>query len=236
MFGHVNPAYLNNKTMNKFLILFAALLCAYQSSIAQTEKGNQTLGLNVGFQHNQGSDISFDNTNFASTTSTYKSNNFNLGPLYSYFIANKLDLGGSFTLNTNTTGTTAPGVTKTHNNSYEAMIYLRKYFLYCNKVGIRTGPQIGYIWTNQGYQYLAGQDNSNYSSTGHAYLVGARLEAVYYPSKHLGVSALIANLNFQHGNNKSVNTTNVDKTTSNSVNFNFISNGLGISLFYVFGR
>jgi hypothetical protein len=223
--------------MNKFLIFFAALLCAYQLSCAQTEKGNQALGFNLSLQYNQSSDNSFDNTNSAGNASNYKNTSFALGPLYSYFIADKLDLGGSFTLNKFTNNTTYPnvsGTNKSHNNSYDALIYLRKYFLYANKIGIRTGPEIGYIWANQNYDYSA-QNGGVYSSSGHAYQVGARLEAVYYPSKHLGVSALIANLNFQHGNNKSVNATNVDKSTSNSVNFDFINNGLGISLFYVFG-
>jgi len=224
--------------MNKFLIFFAALLCAFQFSNAQTEKGNQTLGLNVSLQYNQSSDNSFDNTNFAGNANNYKSTNFALGPVYSYFVADKLDLGGSFTLNSYTSHTNFPnvaGANKNHNNSYDALIYLRKYFLYANKIGIRTGPEIGYIWANQGYDYSA-QNGGVYSSSGHAYQVGARLEAVYYPSKRLGVSALIANLNFQHGNNKSINATNVDRSTSNSINFDFINNGLGLSLFYVFGK
>jgi len=224
--------------MNKFLILFAALLCAYQLSCAQTEKGNQTLGLNMGLQYTQNSDNSFNNTNFPGA-GNYKSTNVTLGPLYSYFIADKLDLGATFTLSSYTNSTTYPnvaGTNKSHNNSYDALIYLRKYFLYANKIGIRTGPEIGYIWANQGYQYIPATNNYNTSSSGHAYLVGARLEAVYYPSKHLGVSALLANLNFQHGNNKSINDTNVDKSTSNSVSFDLINNGLSLSLFYVFGK
>lgn len=236
MFTRVNPAYLNNKTMNKFLILFAALVCAYQLSYAQTEKGNQTLGLNVGLQYNQSSDNLFDNTNMLSTTSNVKTTNFTLGPLYSYFIADKLDLGGTFTLQSysiNTTYLDATSNYKIHNNSYVAMIYLRKYFLYANKIGIRTGPEASYIWANQGYQNPA-QNGGNNSSEGHAYRLGGRLDAVYFPSKHLGVSAILANLDFQHGNNKQVNNSNVDKTSSNSIDFSLIS-GLNLSLFYVFG-
>ena len=223
--------------MNKFLIFFAALLCASQISFAQTEKGNQTLGLNVGVQYNQVSDNSFDNTNFVNSSSYTKTTNLILGPLYSYFIADKLDLGGTFTLQSFTTNTSylnVSGTNKNHNNSYDAMIYLRKYFLYANKIGIRTGPEISYIWANQGYSYLPGSGGGNYGSSGHAYRVGGRLEAVYFPSKHLGVSALLANFDFQHGNNKSVNNSNIEKTTSNSLDFSLVS-GLNLSLFYVFG-
>lgn len=225
--------------MNKFLILIAALLCAYQASIAQTEKGNQTLGFNVGLQYIQNSDIFFDNTSMANSSTNTKNTGFTLGPLYSYFIADKVDLGATFTLSTYTNSTSYPnvsGANKSHNNNYTALVYLRKYFLYANKIGIRTGPYAGYIWANQGYQYPTDQATSNYSSTGHAYQVGGKLEAVYYPSKHLGVSALLANLDFQHGNNKSVNSAIVDKTNSDSVDFSFINNGLGLSLFYVFGH
>ncbi|MDB5087400.1 MAG: hypothetical protein JWR09_1394 [Mucilaginibacter sp.] len=225
--------------MKKFLILIAAFLCINQFSNAQTEKGNQTLGFNVGLQYTRNSDNLFDNTGMANSTSNFKNTNLTLGPLYSYFIADKIDLGASFMLNSYNTSTTYPnvsGANKSHNNSYNALVYLRKYFLYANKIGVRTGPYAGYLWANQGYQYPADQASNNYSSTGHAYQLGAKLEAVYFPSKHFGVSALLANLDFQHGNNKSVNNTNIDKTNSNSVDFSFINNGLGLSLFYVFGH
>jgi hypothetical protein len=229
--------------MNKFLILFAALVCAFQFSNAQTEKGNQTLGLNISVQHTQYSDIFIDNTNVVGATTTTRYTNFTFGPLYSYFIANNVDVGAAFFINTYTASTggqniadqSSTGTTKNHNNNYNATLYLRKYFLYANKIGIRTGPYIGYLWANQGYQYTPDQNNNTYSSTGHAYQVGARLEAVYYPSKHLGVSAMLANLNFQHGNNKSVNNGNLEKTNSDSIDFTFVNN-LGLSLFYVFGN
>jgi hypothetical protein len=224
--------------MNKFLILIAALLCAYQVSLAQTEKGNQTRGFNAGLQYTRNSDNLFDNTSMVNSVSNTKNTGFTLGPLYSYFIADKVDLGATLTLNSYTNSTTYPnvsGANKSHNNNYDALVYLRKYFLYANKIGIRTGPYAGYLWANQGYEYPTDQAISNYSSTGHALQVGARLEAVYFPSKHFGVSALLANLDFQHGNNKSVNSAIVDKTNSNSVDFSFVS-ALGLSLFCVFGH
>ncbi|MEO6630243.1 MAG: outer membrane beta-barrel protein, partial [Mucilaginibacter sp.] len=185
--------------MNKFLILFAALLCAYQFSNAQTEKGNQTLGFYVGLQYNQSTDNYFDNTSIGFTTSKVKTANFNLGPLYSYFIADNLDLGATIMLSSYSTTTSYPtvaGSNQNHNNSYTALVFLRKYYLYAGKIGIRTGPYAGYIWANQGYDYPAAQATNSYSSDGHAYLVGGKVEAVYFPSKHFGVSALLANLNF----------------------------------------
>lgn len=226
--------------MNKFLILIAAFLCVFQFSKAQTEKGNQTLGLNVSFNNSSYSTSSFDNSSFASSTSNGKNTNFLLGPLYSYFIADKVDLGASFTLNSFTNSATTEGTananSNNHNKSYEALLYMRKYLLYANKIGIRTGPYLGYAWGDQGNGYRDPQSNFATSQKGHTYEAGAKLEAVYYPSKRIGVSAMIANLNYGHFTNKNISNTTIENTSGNNVNLSFINNGLTFSLFYTFEK
>src|SRR3569833_1447028 len=94
--------------MNKFLILIAALLGISQLSIAQTERGSQTLGLNLSYSGTSYSDNTFNNSNFANSYSKVKNTSFALGPLYSYFIADRVDLRTSFSLRSFTASTKSP--------------------------------------------------------------------------------------------------------------------------------
>lgn len=226
--------------MNKFLILLTAMLGISQLSIAQTEKGSQTLGLNFSYSGTSYSDNMFNNSNFVNSFSKVKNTNFALGPLYSYFIADRVDLGASFSLNSFTTSTKSPNFStaksRNHNKNYEALIYVRKYFLYAGKIGVRTGPYIGYAWGNQGYSYQDSQSDNVLSQKSHGYEAGARLEAVYFPSKRLGVSATIANFQYEHFNGRTSSNSGIEQTNGNNINFAFINNGLGLSLFYVFSK
>ena len=225
--------------MNKFLILIAASLCIYNVSIAQTEKGNQTAGLYVGYS---GSSYT-DNTLNVSTANSYdskmKNTNLQLGPLFSYFIADKADLGASFSLNSFTTSSRSPDLSTAestnHNKNYEALIYARKYFLYANKIGIRTGPYVGYAWSNQGYGYQDSQSDNVLNQKSHGYEAGALLEAVYFPSKRLGISAMVANFQYEHFKSKTTTSANIEQTDGSNLNFNF-TDRLVLSFFYVFGH
>ena len=228
--------------MKKILILVAAFLCAYQFSSAQTEKGNQTLGVNLGFGYNK---YSFFNTSDQSSTNTSsKVTTFNIGPSYSYFIADKLDLGASLsyqalTNNINNDAGGAPytnGPNKQTNNNFEGTIYLRKYFLYANKIGVRTGPYVGYSRNDQKSAWADPNTGNNSNSVTNGYEAGAKLDLVYYPSTHLGVTATLANLEYQHYTVKNDYATNSEKQNGNSVNLSLINNGLTVGVFYVFGN
>jgi hypothetical protein len=229
--------------MNKFLIAIAALLFSYQFSNAQTEKGNQTLGVNLGFNYTKSSDNSFNSYNSTSTFSNIKVTNFTIGPNYSYFIADKLDIGAALSYssytqknNTDNTDPTVGSLNKQLDKNYGGTLFIRKYFMYANKIGIRTGPYIGYFRNTQQSFYTANisatNDSHQYSNN---YQAGADVDLVYYPSKHLGVSLAIANLNYQHNTGNNAYGSNGDHNSGNSVNFNFINNGLNLSLFYNFG-
>jgi hypothetical protein len=82
--------------MKKTFVLIAALLLASVISHAQTEKGNQTLGLNLGFSSQTSTGINVNPFDHSATDAGNKSTSFNTGPVYSYFIANKLDIGAAF--------------------------------------------------------------------------------------------------------------------------------------------
>jgi hypothetical protein len=225
--------------MNKFLILIAAFLCTYKVSNAQTEKGNQTLGVNLGFQYSKGSDVAINPSDNSSTTTNTKYTSFGIGPNYSYFIANKLDLGtslfySSFTSD-NSNNLSNPKVT---GRNFEASIFLRKYVLYQNKIGFRVGPYLAYMYGDSKNTYAPANSLYDVENKNYNYMGGFNLSLVYYPSKQLGISASIANLEYDHAKSTASfqNGTNNDHGKSNNLFFDFISNGLSLSVFYVFGN
>ena len=215
-------------------------MCIFKFSNAQTEKGSQTVGFNLSYSGSRYNDNYFDNSNSATSLNKVKSTQFTLGPVYSYFIADRVDVGASFSLTSYSTSTrpTEPGIpgNSFHNRNSEATVFVRKYFLYEGKIGIRTGPYAGYNWANQGYgtgNGLVDPGVTNYRS--HGYEAGAKLEAVYFPSKRLGVSAMIANLEYQHFTGKNLTSSGIERTDGNDINVYFVNN-LSLSLFYVFGK
>ena len=127
-----------------FIIL--ALLGAFTVN-AQTQKGNQLLGGSIFFSTSKNTNDYFVNPDYQYNVSNErKFTGFSIGPSYSYFVANNLDLGVNAGYNTSKITYTypsgninnQPGEAKT--NGYSASVYLRKYYLYNNKIGIRTGP------------------------------------------------------------------------------------------------
>jgi len=224
--------------MNKFLILIAALLCACQFSYAQTEKGNQTLGVSVDFQYSKGSDVGINPSDNSSTTTDTKYTNFGAGPNYSYFIANKLDIGTSLYYSSltsdNSNNLSNP---KTVGRNFEALIFLRKYVLYENKIGFRVGPYLAYAYSDSKNTYAPPNSLYNVEDKNYNYLGGVNLSLVYYPSKRLGISATIANLEYDHAKDTGSSQNGIDNVhgKSNNLYFDFINNGLSLSIFYVFG-
>jgi hypothetical protein len=218
--------------MKKVLLLIPAFLLAFQISKAQTEKGSQTLGVNVGFNYQKSKNLSINPYDNSSFNSTIKTTGFSIGPNYSYFIADKLDIGANLNYAGYSLDDNSPNYpTNRDSHEYSAQIFLRKYFMYGNKLGIRTGPYFGYGRYNTKYTYSGADVIYNNSEKINGYSAGINLGLVYYPSKSLGVSANLANLSYNH--TKSDN----DKQgngSSDNFNANFISNNLALSVFYVF--
>jgi hypothetical protein len=221
--------------MKKLLFFIASFLFVYQSSNAQTAKGDQTLGVDLGFTYSKSSQYTINPYDNSSGTSTGKTTTFNIGPNYSYFIANNLDIGASLQYSSSTTNNTADvfnSLTKQFDRNYGGEIYLRKYFMYANKIGIRAGAYAGYFKQNTQYAYIQADSYDDYNAKTDNYLGGFNLALVYYPSKCLGVSLNLANLEYDHSK---TDATTQGHSSSNNIYFNYVNDGLGASIFYVFG-
>ena len=221
--------------MKKLMLLIAAFVFTYQASQAQTEKGTQTLGVNLGFNYTKNDQNNIDPFNQASSVENSKTYSFDLGPAYSYFIADKLDLGASLQYQstvTNSAPNTYNDITKQVNRNYGASIFLRKYFMYTDKFGLRAGPYINYEKVTMKYDYSGTNAIDNLNSNQDIINGGVGLELVYYPTKHIGVSAAIASLSYEHDK---INNGDQGGGSANYLNFDFVNNDLTFSVFYAFG-
>ncbi|HWD87148.1 MAG TPA: hypothetical protein VG367_03410 [Mucilaginibacter sp.] len=216
--------------MKKTLIVTAMLMVVFSASYAQTGKGNQALGLNLAFALNNRSGV----TNFGTALDAgVKTTQFSIGPNYSYFIADKLDLGASFSYSTSTS-TYAPApsgyLAKESSSNLGGIVYLRKYVMFKDLIGFRAGPYIGYNTNDakDAYYQVSGIDTKT-----DYYNAGMRLELVYFPSKRLGVSTYLASLDYSHYKSDSGT---FGHQTGDNLYLNVISNTLAISVSYVFGK
>jgi hypothetical protein len=220
--------------MKKTLFLIAAMVLAFTLSHAQTEKGNQTLGLNLGFGYSKDNSSVTIPTDFSTVTETTKQTSFNIGPAYSYFIADKLDLGGNLNYGTSTENfSPVPNyLSKLSSYNFGGTVYLRKYFMYQDKIGLRAGPYLGYNKLNSKAFYNGSSTGANQDNTTNRFSAGMRLELVYFPAKSLGFSAGLASLDYGH---YKTDGGTQGKSSGDNIDLNLVSNGLSFSVFYVFG-
>lgn len=222
--------------MKKTLLLIAVLFLTSLISYAQTEKGSQTLGLNFGFTYSKGNSLINDPNSGVYYKGTNQTTNFNIGPAYSYFIANKTDLGGyfSYSLSNSSYPYYPNGLSKTSGHAYGGEIFLRKYLMFANKLGVRTGPYLNYSRNESTIVYqpsiYGNYVNSNVRKTGE---VGVLLDLVYFPLKNLGITAQLANLGFSH---YTAHDYQHNSSSGNSVNMILSSNSLSLSVVYAFGK
>jgi hypothetical protein len=217
--------------MKRSFILVAVLLIACSASYAQTQKGDQTLGLNFAFAYNNSSGVVVNGNNTLQQGG--KTTQFSIGPSYSYFIADKLDLGTTFSFLTNTS-TYPPGynISKYSTNNIGGIVYLRKYCMFNDKLGLRTGPYVGYNY-NKTTETFTGTPAVIQDTKTDYYNAGMRLELVYYPSKRLGLSTYLASLDYNHFTSS---TGTSGHNSGDNFYFNVIGSGLSISVFYAFGK
>jgi hypothetical protein len=212
----------------KLLLVFVSII-TINAAKAQTEKGNQSLGLSFGF-----STTDFKTRDFNYSTNDYdpevkgKRNNYTIAPSYSYFIADKLDIGLAvgYSYSSQKYDTNIYSSQNQSGKSFFSSINLRKYFLYDNKIGIRTGPYLSYQRNNQSYTYN-NNNQPNYNTNSNVYTGGVGLDFVYYPLKKLGLAAAMGNLNYSHQN-----TNGSTDGTYNSFNLSF-ANSLIFSVNYI---
>jgi len=221
--------------MNKFLILVAAFLLTALFSNAQTSAGSQTLGLNLGFGTGKSTEIPGVQEAGIGSPFIEHNNNFNFGPAYSYFISNGLDIGGAVNFLSNRETNTENNFgypLKYQDYQFSGTLYARKYFLYKNRFGIRTGPYITYGRETTNYTYTAAENFNNNNYNSHYISAGLKLEMVYYASNKLGFAATLADLQYEHYSSAGGYQLN---QRGNSVTLNTGTTALQISIFYVFG-
>jgi len=221
--------------MKKKLILTFALLLAFVVSHAQTEKGTQTIGINLQYLHSDQGGSVISPVDNSVTSAGFKYTNFNIGPLYSYFIANNLDLGASISYQNNQDSYPAnsnSAMSKSTSKSIGGAIYLRKYFMYKDVIGLRVGPMLRYSHGTGTETYFPAYVAYNQNSKSDFTNIGLQAELVYYPTKHIGLSAMLANAGFSH---QSTSNGNQGRQSYNDSYLNLINNGLSLSAFYSFG-
>jgi hypothetical protein len=118
--------------------------------------------------------------------------------------------------------------TKSTSKGFSGSIFLRKYFLYNDKIGIRTGPYFSYENAKQTSDYVDPINNNN-SNIDH-YGGGLNLDFVYYPAKNIGLAARLADLSYAHQKSKGY-----VEGSSNTFNLSMVNN-LTLSIYYVFGK
>ena len=217
--------------MYKKLFLVFVSIISLQTVKAQTEKGSQMLGVSFGV-----STISSDNKVMDFSTNTFinvhgKATNYNIAPAYSYFIADKLDIGLSagYSHQTQDYNGSIYNPSNTKQDAFNAGIYLRKYFLYDSKIGIRTGPMFNYQHYKVTQDYSTNPE-SNSVGTGNTYSGGLGLDFVYFPVKRLGLTAALGGLTYAHQDVKGTS-----PYTTNTFDANFM-NRFVFSINYVFGN
>lgn len=219
--------------MKKIAISITIFLLALQAASAQTQKGNQNLGISLGFYS---SNSNYNYLNIDPSASQYintKTTGFSAYPNYSYFIANNLDIGASIGFGHETDRSSeqiSGSSTEQAFKSYFGSIYLRKYYLYNNKIGIRTGPYLSYQYYNSNVVFTPDNNQSSSKYNGHNYQGGISADFVFYPSSKIGLAANLGNLYYSHTawSNLSQN------SSSKAFNLQLLNNNLTLSAFYVF--
>jgi hypothetical protein len=219
--------------MKKQHIIAVAILFTAKLATAQTEKGTQNIGLNFTAEHSTSNGTIEDNTTFLPQTSDYS--NIGLGINYSYFIADKLDVAADLSYSHDYNGGTSDYAIATQiDHNYAADIFIRKYFMCSEKFGFRAGPYADYSYGNTSYESGPNDPvNEVGHSSEHNIGGGLRLEMVYYPLKHLGLSAMLLDANYSHSMDHNIDS---GKDNSNNYNLNLLGNVTAVSLFYVFGK
>jgi len=223
--------------MKKNLILAIAGVLAVQISMAQTQKGAQTLGGSFYYAQSTNNNSSINGINPQPNIQKNTTSNFSIGPAYSIFVADKIELGGSLQYSTQTNKSTYSGAFpspdyKSVFNSFGGSLSLLKYCMFDNKIGLRMGPYLSY---SSGKNKATTSANSlTTTNNNEDYNARAKVDLVFYPSKTLGLAASLANVGYSKS--KSHNVDNPQQSYSTETfNANLITNGVQLSVFYVFG-
>ena len=222
--------------MKKLTLLLLAALCSLTAS-AQTEKGRQWIGGSFSLSHNKAEESS--SPEFSVIGAMRKQNSYQIGPSYTYFVADKLSILANVgythshldqTYYNNPTLQINNSTSESKTNGYFASLGINKFFLYEDKVGIKTGPYAQYNLTKSTISQSDSSNNLEFESTG--FTAGIGLDFVYFPVKKIGLVASLGSLAFSHI--KSEGATNTNKQTD--FGLNFFSSAQTFSIVYIFGK
>ena len=223
--------------MKKLTLLLLAALSGLSAS-AQTEKGKQWIGGSFAAGHNKIQE-SLNYTEVGLMQATRKQNSFQLGPSYTYFVADKLSLSAEVaythahsdqTYDNSTNPQMNNGTAETTTNGYNASIHLDKYYLYDNKVGIRTGPYAQYYTAKAKTGGMSDFAAMPYDSKGFG--AGLSLDFVYFPTKKIALIATLGGLGYSKTKYESENSTN----EQTDFGLTFLNNAPSFTFAYIFGK
>ncbi len=226
----------------KNILSFAFVLLCISRAVAQTGPGSQNLGLNLGYSNTTTTTVFSNPTYTPSTlTTTSKQATYSVAPAYSVFVSKGLDLGLAIGLTGSSTNydyaPTPYTPTKTDYLAYSGTVYLRKYFLYADKIGIRTGPFFLYQQSTQKNVYPPGSTfNNNTDNKVNSYSTGINLDFVFYPVTKIGLGANICSLGYSYQKSTTADGVGSTDATQKTFNANFLANNLSLSVFWVFGK
>ncbi len=222
--------------MKKLTFLLLAALSGLTAS-AQTEKGKHWIGGSFSIEHSKTDyTASPDHLNIGNN---HKQNSFHIGPSYSYFVADKLSLNataGYSHSHRDQSSINNPILqplnhhTETITNGYFASVGFDKFFLYENKVGIKTGPSVYYYSSKS--KTSSSDDNAGNFSNDKTLLAGISLDFVYFPVRKLGLIASLGRLDYMQHKSKSLYNT----TKTSNVGLSFLDNNQRFSFVYVLGK
>lgn len=219
--------------MKKTTILTLLILLFIKAVNAQTQKGDQAVGVSLNFYSNSGT-FSFPNGNiysFGTTSASY----FITSPTYSYFLADNIDMGAGLGFGTgkNTSIDQFYNTsTKSVDKNYMASIYLRRYFLFNNKIGFRAGPFASFQYFESRVNYSPNTNQANYGNSAKSLQTGINLDFVYYPAKKIGLAINVGALSYYHQQQGGEQ----QYSGTNGLNLQFLNNNLMLSAFYVIGH
>lgn len=221
--------------MYKFIILIAILFCVSTMAKAQTQQGNQLLGGYVRLSLANSSSTGASTTYLYTNGYTSDAHTYGFGPSYSYFVADNLDLGATVGYARSKQEFSnlpygAPYVLSSYESkSFGSSVYLRKYFLFAEKIGFRTGPFVSFYYADQTDSYTSAP---NQATSDHTLSAGLNLDLVYFPTRRLGFATSLGSLAYTHD----IYNQDGNRINTNNLGLSFITSGLTASAFYVFGK
>lgn len=214
-------------TMRKILSLIVTVIAFTGISNAQTEKGTSYLGLNIGYSsRNEKHTLNYQNYTSGQVEKT-DNKGFLIGPSFSRFIADKLELGVAAAYGYSKMETDRDVPEHTTQNQYLGSLFMRKHVMFTDQFGLRTGPSFSFSYAKSETDVSPGE-NETMQYTG-----GLVLDLEYFPLKRLGIAANIGGLYYESSKTRTNNKEVIRRT--NTFDFSF-TNSLNLSVFWILGK